>query len=217
MKSYLKIVKNVEEQPSAITNMPAASNIDVLLPKHITDSCYASITQIYRDMFELTPKSSLKASSSSQSSSSNRLSFKAVISPGRFVGGSSSTAINSGENIIQDMYQEQRKAPLSRIFSFGSIKKNNSASINNGPMYYGEYREVSPYNHQDDHISQSPSPHYYGDKDMRRSDRRFDKNYYYGNYSGAKFDKKSRMRASWHEGDTKKAVIGTKIEFVTKL
>lgn len=196
--------------------MPAASNIDVLLPKHITDSCYASITQIYRDMFELTPKSNLKASSSAQNSSSNRLSFKGVINTGRFVNSGSSAAINSGDP-IQDMYQEQRKAPLSRIFSFGSIKKNNSSNINNG-MFYGEYRQVSPHQQRQDNYTSPPqASHYYGDKATRRSDRRFDKSYYYGNYSGPSLDKKSRMRASWHEGDTKKAVIGTKIEFVTKL
>ncbi|XP_057298669.1 uncharacterized protein LOC130629472 [Hydractinia symbiolongicarpus] len=33
---------------------------DVLLPKQVCDSCYASLTQIYNDMFQLTPKSNLK-------------------------------------------------------------------------------------------------------------------------------------------------------------
>ena len=197
--------------------MPAAASIDVLLPKHITDSCYASITQIYRDMFELTPKSSLKLSSAN---SSSRLNLKTAISPTRFVGGGRSTSVSSepGENVLQDMYQEQRKTSFSRIFNLGSLKRNASANINNYPIFYGDDK-AGHYQHQHQHNYSSPtsSSYYYGDKDSRRSDRRFDKNYYYGNYSGANFDKKSRMRASWHEGDTKKSVIGTKIEFVTRL
>ena len=35
---------------------------DVLLPKEVTQSCYLALTQIYADMFSLTPKSTLKAS-----------------------------------------------------------------------------------------------------------------------------------------------------------
>ena len=37
---------------------------DVLLPKEVTQSCYLALTQIYADMFSLTPKSTLKASTS---------------------------------------------------------------------------------------------------------------------------------------------------------
>ena len=35
---------------------------DVLLPKEVTQSCYLALTQIYADMFSLTPKSNLKGS-----------------------------------------------------------------------------------------------------------------------------------------------------------
>ena len=76
----------------------------------------------------------------------------------------------------------------SRILSLGSLRKSSSANINN----------------------------YYGDKDMRRSERKFDKNYYHSNGKPANFRKGNKMRASWHEGDTKRAVVGTKIEFVTR-
>lgn len=48
--------------------MPAQP--DVLLPKHITDSCYASLTQTYADLFQLIPKSNLKPSLMRQSISS---------------------------------------------------------------------------------------------------------------------------------------------------
>ena len=37
---------------------------DVLLPKHVSDSCYASITQIYIDMFKVSPSSNLWTASS---------------------------------------------------------------------------------------------------------------------------------------------------------
>ena len=37
---------------------------DVLLPKEVTQSCYLALAQIYADMFSLTPKSTLKASTS---------------------------------------------------------------------------------------------------------------------------------------------------------
>ena len=186
--------------------MPAQPSMDVLLPKHVTDSCYASLTQIYRDMFELTPKSSLKPSNS------NRLSFMAPQT--RTYGMVSGV---STESVIHEMYQEPRRAPLSRLFSIGSTKKNASANINNYPFYSGDNGGSHfPQQQQQQPYHQQSQNYYYGDKETRRSDRRFDKNYYYGNY-GENFDKKSRMRASWHEGDTKKSVVGTKIEFVTKL
>uniref|UniRef100_A0A7M5XDJ7 Uncharacterized protein n=1 Tax=Clytia hemisphaerica TaxID=252671 RepID=A0A7M5XDJ7_9CNID len=190
--------------------MPA--EIDVLLPKHVTDSCYASLTQIYRDMFELTPKSKLKPSTHS-----NRLSFKS--SPPRYLSSSSSNI--DSENVFVDMYQD-RKPSLTRLFSKGSLKKSTSAKIDNYPFYSGE--NISHYRSHSDTPGQyygdnqnyyGDKQYYYGDKDARRSDRRFDKSYYYGNYKG-NFDKKNKMRASWHEGDTKRTVVGTKIEFVTK-
>ena len=49
--------------------MPAT---DVLLPKHVSDSCYASITQIYIDMFKVSPSSNLRTASSMKRGVTNK-------------------------------------------------------------------------------------------------------------------------------------------------
>ena len=178
-----------------------------MLPKYVTDSCYASLTQIYRDMFELTPKSNLKPSSSI-----SRLSFKSnQRTEPKHNHSSSITSLDRQTSLSDITRHSDRKPALTRFFSFSSLKKSASANISycedKNPMYY--YGDS--YNYSGD----NGRMFYYGDKDRRRSERKFDKNYYYGNYSND-FRKGNKMRASWHEGDTKRSVVGTKIEFVTR-
>ena len=50
----------------------SAETLEELLPKYISDKCYASIIQIYRDMFELAPKSNLRHSNSRTQDSSHK-------------------------------------------------------------------------------------------------------------------------------------------------
>lgn len=126
-------------------------------------------------MFELSPKSNLKPSSSSKSLFRSNSQQKYS---------NSSTSLNQ-QDVFADMFQDRRS---NRVWSIGSLKKSSSANINN----------------------------YYGDKDLRRSERKFDKNYYYNNGKPVDFKKGNKMRASWHEGDSKRVVVGTRIEFVTK-
>jgi hypothetical protein len=176
-----------------------------MLPKYVTDSCYASLTQIYRDMFELTPKSNLKPASST-----SRLSFKS--NQQKHNHSTSITSLDREASPNEMPRHPDRKAAISRFLSFGSLKKSASANISycgdKNPMYYyGDSYNLSGENNS--HL------YYYGEKERRRSERKFDKNYYYGNY-GNDFRKGNKMRASWHEGDTKRSVVGTKIEFVTR-
>lgn len=144
---------------------------DVLLPKYVSDSCYASITQIYRDMFELTPKSNLKLSSSNSSRASINL--------------------GSGDKHKRFLHNDnERGMRTSRVLSLSSLKKPS--------LTHAQYNI---------------------EKDMRRSERKFEKSssQYGGNSNGSsRFQKSDRKRASWHEGDSKRNVVGTKIEFVTR-
>lgn len=48
---------------------------DVLLPKHVSDSCYASITQIYIDMFKVSSSSNLWTASSMKRGVANKKVF----------------------------------------------------------------------------------------------------------------------------------------------
>ena len=166
---------------------------DVLLPKHVTDSCYASITQIYREMFELTPKSNLKLSNSRTNLKEN--SRHSSFNLGSLDKHRRHLEYNRNQNIEQGMRS-------SRINSLGAMKKPALAT----PTSHGQYN-VRKELRRSERKYDKYMPHPTKNEHVTRID----------NSNSGPFHKKDKMRASWHEGDFKnKVVVGTKIEFNTR-
>lgn len=90
---------------------------DVPLPKHVSDSCYAEIIQIYKDMFDLTPKSNLI----------------------HYLVNFSKHQTNGSIDSNTSQKQQQKN---SKFLSFGSFKKTSSVNNNNNKTKTEPYNDV---------------------------------------------------------------------------
>lgn len=103
--------------------MPALK--DVPLPKHVSDSCYAAIIQIYKDMFDLTPKSNL---------------IHYLVNFTKQQAAANAASVNSNTS-SRDHHQQIQQKNSSKFLSFGSFKKSTS-SVTGGRTDNNKYNDV---------------------------------------------------------------------------